>query len=574
MTPSISARECRFVVHVPSYDPERPDLHIVKERLHYADGSTGVRLHYIKDYQRPFWVTKKAYRDHTQKKEWEQMDKLDSYHCTQSQLRNKLAQVLDKPWSRDSARQLCNSPYVYGADIPASSLIKKQYRDKWPDVNTPYSVATFDVETDMLGPIQTIIMATITFENKVFTAVQASFVKGIAEPTQQIEAMTRKYIGEYVDRHSLACESVICDDEISVVKAAFAKLHEWKPDWLSIWNLDFDVSRLIEACERAGVDPASIFSDPDVPAAYRVFKYKQGKKKRISTSGKVTPIKPAAQWHIVHCTSSFWWIDAMCVYKQIRLGKQEERSYSLDAILNKVLGIRKLTFAEADKYKGPAKHQFMQQYYPLEYIVYNRFDSWSMQELDMKTKDVAVTLPVFAENSGFDIFDSQPKQIAVALYFECLEQNLVIGTVGSSNSIVPREKAYENNIESDELIDEEEDDVLSLRGWIATLKAINKLENGICLIEEMPDHPTNISLLVFDSDSTAAYPSATIVANVSKETTKCEIIDIIGIDEDVFRLANINLLSGPPNAIQYCTTMFGFPSVTEMLALYQVEKNN
>jgi hypothetical protein len=363
---------------------------------------------------------------------------------------------------------------------------------------------------------------------------------------------------------------VICEDEIGVVKAVFAKLHTWQPDWLAIWNLDFEANRLLEACQRAHVDPASIFSDPSVPPAYRIFKYKQGKVKRISASGKVSPIKPAAQWHVVQCTSSFWWIDAMCVYKQIRLSKQEERSYSLDAILNKVLGIRKLTFTQADKYQGLEKHRFMQQHYPLEYIVYNRFDSWSMQELDKKTKDLSVTLPVFAECSGFDIFDSQPKQIATALYFECLEQQRVIGTVGASERKDP--VFTETNVEESEVVEDDEDDVLSLGGWIVTLKAINMLEDGIALIEEFPELKTNIRTMVFDSDSTAAYPSATTVANVSKETTKYELIDIEGIEEPVFRMANINLLSGPPNAIDYCTTMFGFPSATELLALYDADK--
>jgi len=570
MNPIITARECRFVVHVPGYQSDQPDVHIVKECVHYSDGTHRPHLRCIQEYQRPFWITKKGYRNHEQKKEWEQIDRLDQYTCTQSDLKDRIAKAIGRTYSRESLRQLLNSPYVYGADVSASVLIKKGYQTQWPNVNTPYQVATFDVETDMLHDHGQIIMATATFQNKIYTAVQADFINGIAEPIKQTEFKTRQYLGEYLDRHQLECEMVICPDEISVVKAVFAKLHDWQPDLLSIWNIDFEATKLIAACERAEVDPRTIFCDPSIPMPFRIFKYKQGKKKRISASGRVTPIKPAAQWHVVHCTSSFYWIDAMCVYKQIRLSKPEERSYSLDAILNKVLGIRKLNFTEADKYKKAQWHQFMQRHYPLEYIVYNRFDGWSMQELDMKTKDLAVTMPVFAESSGFEIFDSQPKQICTALYFECLEQGLVIGTTGSTpkKEIVP---VYEEDEPIDS--DEEEDDVLGLDGWIVTLKSINMLEDGVACIEEFPNHKTALRQFVFDSDSTAAYPSATTVGNVSKETTKYEIISIDGIDEAVFRLANINMLSGPPNAIQYCTTMFGFPTATELLALYQDKKN-
>lgn len=572
MSTTVTARECRFVVHIPSYDADRPDVHWVKEQVHYDDGRVEPHVRLIKDFQRPFWITKPAFRDHEQKKEWEQISKVDEYLCTQSDLRMSVAKALGKPYSREGLRQLSGSPYLYGSDLPASVLIKKGYQTRWPAVNTPYTVATFDVETDMLHEIGHIVIASATFKNEIFTAVQARFVNGISDVKGQVESKTRQYLGEYVERHGLTGTTVVCDDEIGVVRAVFQQIHAWRPDLLAIWNIDFDANRLIEACQRAQVDPRTIFCDPSLPMPYRIFKYKQGKKKRVTASGRVIPIKPAAQWHVVHCTSSFYWIDAMCVYKQIRLSKAEERSYSLDAILNKILGIRKLSFTEADKYKKARWHQFMQQHYPLEYIVYNRFDGWSMQELDAKTKDLAVTMPVFAESSGFEIFDSQPKQIATALYFECRDKDLVIGTVGSSMTKEPDPiptRDEEPLTEDEEAL---EDEVLGLDGWIVTLKSINMLDDGVTCLQEYPTHRTGVRRYVFDSDSTAAYPSATTVANVSKETTRYELIGIEDVDEQVFRLANINMLSGPPNAIQYCTTMFGFPTAAALLAQYQAEK--
>lgn len=50
----------------------------------------------------------------------------------------------------------------------------------------------------------------------------------------------------------------------------------------------------------------------------------------------------------------------MCVYRQLRMAKAEEPSYSLDAILNKELGSRELKFEQADKYQGLEWHLFMQ----------------------------------------------------------------------------------------------------------------------------------------------------------------------------------------------------------------------
>jgi hypothetical protein len=122
----------------------------------------------------------------------------------------------------------------------------------------------------------------------------------------------QKYLGEYVSSRNIKSELIVVDSEIDVVRLTMAKAHELQPDLLAIWNLDFDIgTKIIEACNRAQVDPKDIFSDPSVPAAYRFFKYKQGKKQKVTASGVVTPIIPAAQWHTVFCPSSFYCIDAM-----------------------------------------------------------------------------------------------------------------------------------------------------------------------------------------------------------------------------------------------------------------------
>jgi hypothetical protein len=80
---------------------------------------------------------------------------------------------------------------------------------------------------------------------------------------------------------------------------------------------------------------------------------------------------------------------------------------------------------------------------------------------------------------------------------------------------------------------------------------------GLKLIEEDPTLPTNIRCFVSDLDAAAAYPSAVLVANVSKENTVRELCDIKGISEDVFRLQNLNFITGEVNAIEYAEVMLG-----------------
>lgn len=91
---------------------------------------------------------------------------------------------------------------------------------------------------------------------------------------------------------------------------------------------------------------------------------------------------------------------------------------------------------------------------------------------------------------------------------------------------------------------------------------------GQTCIQEDPTLQTNIRSHVYDSDEVAAYPTATSVANVSKATTKREIVRIEGIDEFVFRKQNMNAVIGESNALEYSKIMFQMPSPVKLLAAF------
>ena len=54
---------------------------------------------------------------------------------------------------------------------------------------------------------------------------------------------------------------------------------------------------------------------------------------------------------------------------------------------------------------------------------------------------------------------------------------------------------------------------------------------------------------------------------MSKDTTSKQVLEIEGIEKDVFKLQNINLMFGKVNAIEYCTTMFNFPQPLDVVKL-------
>jgi hypothetical protein len=571
---NIKGKECKFVVHVPSNHPDVEDVHLIKEVTHYDDGSTIPGIRMVKNYKRPFYVTKRSHRNHKQKKECEHISKLDRFDCTESELRNQIARTLDKAWSKDHLKELLVSPYIYGADVTSTSFIKNDYKNKYPGIASANSLAFLDIETDMVHGHKKTVLITVVMKGICFTAVTEEFAKGIGDIQSLYNLGKKKYIQEYIDKHKLECQLVVVKNNIEAFKAAFKLLHEKKPDLLAIWNINYDVPKMIGEIEDEGLDPADIFCDPAVPKAYRLCKYKMGKTKKITASGKVMPINIAAQWHTLYLTASFYVVDAMCIYKLLRLAKAEQPHYSLDWILDVELGIRKLKFKEADGYEKEQWHSFMQSQYKVEYIIYNMFDCISMMELDAKTTDMAFAFTSSCDTTDFSRFNSQPKKIADAFnYFIQERKGYILGTVGFS-----KESNVSDDTDPDVVLDDDDGDdedsmtyddgarCLSLAGWIVTLPSYMSVL-GLNIIEEDPTIKTNIRAFVYDSDSSAAYPSATSVCNVSKATTHREIIEISGIDENVFRAQNLNIVLGSTNSLEYCVNMFGMPEPHKLLDL-------
>lgn len=639
----VIGRECKFVVHMPAKEHGDDDMHYVKERIHYDDGTTEPGSRIIKNFKRPYAITKRSKRNHQEKKEWEHVDNLDHFECTQSELRGHLAKRLDKGWGRETVRQLANSQYVYGTDISSTTLIKKTlYRDRWPDLLTSETVAVLDIETNMMEKNEEPIMTTVVVGEKVRIAILNKVVQGYADKEGRLQRAIQKYVHDFMDirnkksqqsqfyfdkvekkakdkiissedidklleitsqggdqdeairnyvatckggteaeleaaawdkddiveLHNFQIEVKFVDTQFELFKFCFDLLHAEKPDFLAIWNMNFDLPRIFDALKNEGVDPRDIFCDPEVPRDRRVFRYKQDDPKRTTSSGAVKPKNASDQWHTLFLTASFYVVDAMCAYRYIRLGNQEESSYALDAILAKILKrkIQKLKFPQADGYSGPAWHEFMQRNYIFEYAAYNIFDCLAMIFLDEKTKDLRLTFHAASFISDFENFKSLPKRITDALYFDIRPDGWMLGDAGAGAPKV------EPDPEESEDEDEEDDDdpysmyseTLDLRNWILTLPA-HLQTMGLNVILENPHLPTGIRAFVYDSDAVSAYPSCISVANVSKETTRREIIAIIGKEELLFRMQNLNLVLGGVNAIEYSTKMFDMDKPLEVL---------
>lgn len=548
------AYECRFAFHAPS-STDNSDLHLVKEIQHFADGTSKPFVRFIKNYKRPFYITKKGAQNHKSKKEFEFVDNLIRYESTQVDLRDSVARALNMQWSRGTLRDLQTSPYVYGTDITSTALIKQSYLNKYPETITPFTVACFDTETNVFSKEGEILMATLSFKTKVCTVIDKKFVKGYANPIERLQELATVYLGDVIAKRGIVMEFILVDSEIDIIRTIFARAHEWQPDFLAIWNILFDVEKVLAACERAGVNPADIFNDPKVPPQYRNFNFKIGPAKKITASGRIMNFKPAQRWHTVFSPASFYLVDAMCAYRQVRQGNAEEISYSLDYILKKHLKRGKLKFHEADSYTGLKWHEVMQQNHPLEYIIYNQYDCIGMEELEEKTMDLQFSMPMFAGCSDFQHFSSQPRRTCDRLdgYVKSLTPPRVMAST------------------SGEIREDFDDETVSLSEWIVALPAELVLDNGLRIIEENPNMVTNIRIGQSDLDVSAAYPTNQIVANISKETTRKELLDVQGVEETPKRMCTIGFSAGHVNALSFCTTMLNMPTLDALLEDFQNE---
>lgn len=444
----VKGYECRNVTYCPSRN--RPnDLLVVKEYIHTNDNRRIPRIGKIFDYKREFWVTKEGYRKHKDKLEWDLESRLQRYTSTQIRLPEAIARALGKPGVKQPLRQLANSPYLYGCDIGPGPLLKKEYATRYPDcIHPEASVAVLDIETDVLYGTEDIILITLSFKDRVITAATRQYVGKMVDPEATIQRAFEKYLGEYKASRNINLEIIITDTPGQAVKAVIDKAHEWMPDFVIFWNMNFDLPKMIAALEKEQYSLGDVFSDPSVPYEYRFFKYTEGPSQKVTASGKVMALHPADRWHVADFPASFYFLDAMCLYKRIRTAKGNEPSYSLDAILKKNLALGKLKFEEADHVAGLAWHQLMQDQYKAEYAVYNIFDCIGVELLDEKTGDVSRAFSVLCEFSDFSNFKSTPRRISDDMHFFVREHGRVIATTSA------------------DMVDELDEHVVSMKDWI------------------------------------------------------------------------------------------------------------
>lgn len=548
--------DCRHVTYCGCKDGKN-DLHVAKTWRLKEDGTREPGVELIWNYQRNFWITVEGFRNHKEKKEFEPFNRLRKFSCTEYQMPDRVSRALyGKParGGQNPMRFLTDSPYLYGCDIKSTSLIRNDCQKLFPDAIAPTAqVAVLDIETNVISGTEEIILITLSYKDRVVTAINRMWLKDNPNTRKELEETFEKHLGEIRKKRGIKWDVEFFDTPGKCCEWLMGKAHEWKPDFIEIWNINFDLPKIISTLENENFSLADVMSDPSVPRDYRFFTYTEGKAVKVMASGKKIPLHPADRWHIVECPSSFYFIDGMCLYKYLRTAKGMVNSYGLDATMKRHINVGKLDIPGLENVDGLQWHKEMQKNHPLDYVVYNVFDCIGLEMLDEKIKDVSQSFPIQLGLSDPRDYRSNPRKICDKLHFFLMDRGFVIGVTGT------------------EMTDENDDLTVGMEKWIATLSASLMGNEGLHVIEGS-DIPSLIFAMLADLDIVGTYPTLEILLNISKETTHREVVRIEGISEENQRRIGINLSGGRVNSIEILVTVLQAAYPQEWAKFIEEEK--
>jgi len=567
-------------VHSTYFEKEvngQPNNYLV---INEKDGTTGQsRLVFRKNIERPIWITKPQFRNHSFKKEYEHIGKLDTYMVKEHEKWDACFEILNgyKP-RRKQNKNNSSSPYIYGVDIDAAALIKTEYLDKNNDTYPVIAYGAADIERSMLGGDEIIVFTYVSENWKVCTAIYQPFLEKPDQPgefytEEDIRTNTKEKLIEYLALYKqnkdkdtidltfdmLDIEYYITDNELDLIKWLFRCIHNDKPDLCGFWNIDYDMPAIVEQIKRRGSSLEDVMCHPEVPEEYRYAEYKEDRTEvdHISLS-----------WHNMFISGYTRFVDSMCLYSRKRTVQGRDISYALQYIAEKEVKIGKLEL------NGSGYHMYLQKHKFLDYIAYNICDNIPVILMEKKNSDL-MTLIGTSDNSSIEHFG--------------------FPSIGLTNSFY-RFARTKNHVTcaADRLMKTEFDHLIPSTGGLVLDPTLTR-NTSVSIIDGY-EQLYGFCKMVSDIDAAAIYPTICEICNISKETKCSTCVDIIGNSE--YLTNNINTINAIPmddpdrnkkvlkikgtvvnnlflhliatteNAVKIGSDYFNLPGYEEMLQIY------
>jgi len=392
---------------------------MVKEKILYQDGTIEPNIKLFHNPRRHFYITQEKYRTYRFKPDYELISRCNKYTCHDHELLASVASALNIfLGQRQDRHMIFKSPYIFGADIGIEALIKIHYADAYPDASMPPSTGFLDIETSI--DTGQIMLISFTHDDKVHTTALRSFCyreengNRIAVDEEYLSRHVKEVLENYTQGLTFEYNIKIVDTEVQLIAWIFQCIHKSQTDFIGIWNMHFDMPKILGSLAQAKVDPAVIFSDPSIPKDMRYVRYFEDKH----------PVSHfTLKWHWLYGTCGSQFIDSMGLYTQCRRTAGFRARYTLDSILNDHVNIGKLPIVSGS-------HTVMQRHHFPDYVAYNMFDVIGLRLLENKNGDLAAA-SVLAGITPMSKFATQTTRATNNLYHNMIKKGIVLSSYSS-----------------------------------------------------------------------------------------------------------------------------------------------
>lgn len=187
------------------------------------------------------------------------------------------------------------------------------------------------------------------------------------------------------------------DTEVELLKAMWDTIHLTKPDFVGIWNMNFDIPYILHRMAILDMDILEVCCHPDVPEKYRVVRYKEDKDRRedFQKKGGDDNKHPSRLWDWVYISGYTQFYDQMALYSLIRK-RSILPSYKLDDIAFEETEYRKLDYHS----KGYTIRKLAHQNFKI-FMAYSMIDTIRLKQIEDKTDDFHRSI-IFADNTKLE----------------------------------------------------------------------------------------------------------------------------------------------------------------------------
>lgn len=405
---------------------------VVKEKIQYTDGTIVPNIAIYDNPKRSFYVTKERYRNYRYKPEYELISRLDKYTVFDFELERRLTEVLGLGRAFVRRPTLFKSPYVFGADISVEALIKMRYLDMWPDSDLRPTVGFLDIETSI--DTGQIILISYLHDNIVHTAILNSFffeeINGnrVRIELNDMSDYIKKNLADKTKGIDFEYNLVVLDSEVKLIAWIAKRIHESMIDFIQIWNMNFDIPKILATLKKHNINAADIFCHPSLGYHHKSLNYHEDQRREVAHF--------TLRWHWLYSTCGSQFVDAMGLYSQCRRTAGFRDKYTLDAVLQDEVGMTKLPLAEGS-------HTIMQRHHFKDYIVYNIFDVIGLRLLEDKNQDV-LSMAVLSGPTPVAKFATQTTRATNAMYHNLIGKGMVLSSYSSEDNFTKLDKLFES----------------------------------------------------------------------------------------------------------------------------------